>query len=174
MTSSWFFLSTLNYDARSTTHQKNCYFGSALKFLKVTNSIKEDGWIANRKAVHGTRWQNVLNCNERRYFLTSWATNTCALLSCHYTTRYISCYVIKFSKIVKQNRMFVLKQIVCHVTLYNLWNGKLWTFRAYFTISGFNILKSCTVGPKNAPVCFVSLPKRKDNFFSNRALNEHF
>jgi len=27
VTSSWFFLSTLNYDARSTTHQKKLQFG---------------------------------------------------------------------------------------------------------------------------------------------------
>jgi len=41
VTSSWFFLSTLNYDARSTTYQKEILFPFQLKLAngRTTNSV---------------------------------------------------------------------------------------------------------------------------------------
>ena len=46
MTSSWFFLSTLNYDARSTTHQINYL----LTYLLTYSMVQSLSWEANRFA----------------------------------------------------------------------------------------------------------------------------
>ena len=40
MTSSWFFLSTLNYDARSTTHQNAGYLNTNYKEDQFVNIVK--------------------------------------------------------------------------------------------------------------------------------------
>ena len=56
MTSSWFFLYTLNYDARSTTHQR--YAGLKLKCREAQGSV----FVANVYVEHTYSWMAV--CGE--------------------------------------------------------------------------------------------------------------
>ena len=58
MTSSWFFLSTLNYDARSTTHQ--IYMETSCNFEVISDTFKLTEEVFNKNTIE---WNYILYSN---------------------------------------------------------------------------------------------------------------
>jgi len=78
VTSSWFFLSTLNYDARSTTHMKYCLFWvitPASEFRRRGITLKKENknkLIINISVEEGPYSEDISNSGRRRTEFCYW------------------------------------------------------------------------------------------------------
>ena len=106
MTSSWFFLSTPNYDARSTTHQMFrqclCHIHGILKIKRLK------GWVSCFTAKNGEgRVLHITNrpTSEGQGIATTEITNAQRLQAPIYLLRFpTKCYTILVRKSIRPDR----------------------------------------------------------------------
>ena len=133
MTSSWFFLSTLNYDARSTTHR--IYYTTFWIHPSELHTVSFNNWVANTR--RGTAdWGSLNECRQR--VRRNW---TAKVMASHLLfpkleigERDVFSSLAAFEKFRKVTFSFSMSLSVCPLVFPSTWRKRFPTWRIFIIL----------------------------------------